>query len=110
LENAIVRAAVLCDQVIRPEDLPERIRNFSKEGPTEIAAQSTARRDEGEMVSLFELEGRHIARVLAHTSGNKLAAARILGIDRTTLQRMVKRHNLDTTASGGGNSDEKAVI
>jgi DNA-binding NtrC family response regulator len=110
LENAIIRAAALCDQVIRPEDLPERIRNFSKEGPTEIAAQLTARWDEGEMVSLFELESRHIARVLAHTGGNKLAAARILGIDRTTLQRMIKRHNLDTTAQGGDTSDEKAVI
>ncbi len=29
LENAIVRAAALCDQAIRPEDLPERVRNFS---------------------------------------------------------------------------------
>src|SRR5947208_3288054 len=29
LENAIVRAAALCDQAIRSEDLPERVRNFS---------------------------------------------------------------------------------
>ena len=109
LENAVVRAAALCDQVIRPEDLPERVRNFMNHGPTEITAQSTAGHDAGELMSLFELEGRHIARVLAHTGGNKLAAARLLGIDRTTLQRMIRRHNLDTTALGG-NSDEKAVI
>src|SRR5437868_5190017 len=27
LENAIVRAAALCDQIVRPDDLPERIRH-----------------------------------------------------------------------------------
>jgi DNA-binding protein Fis len=31
--------------------------------------------------------------VLAHTSGNKQAAARVLGVDRKTLQRMLKRHS-----------------
>jgi DNA-binding protein Fis len=32
---------------------------------------------------------------LAHTGGNKQAAARILGIDRTTLQRKLERYELD---------------
>ena len=48
-----------------------------------------------EPVSLSQIEKLHVAEVLAHTNGNKQAAARILGIDRTTLLRMVKRHNLD---------------
>jgi two-component system, NtrC family, response regulator AtoC len=45
--------------------------------------------------SLAEVEGRHVARVLAHTGGNKQAASRILGVDRKTLDRMLKRHNID---------------
>jgi hypothetical protein len=33
--------------------------------------------------------------VLEHTRGNKQAAARLLGVDRKTLDRMIKRHNID---------------
>ena len=102
LENAIVRATALCDQIIRPEDLPERIRKFSKtkEGEAETKAAVGAPED-GELLSLFELEGRHIDRVIKHTGGNKQAAARLLGIDRTTLQRMIKRHQLTSHARDG---------
>ncbi|HYY95786.1 MAG TPA: helix-turn-helix domain-containing protein, partial [Pyrinomonadaceae bacterium] len=56
-----------------------------------------------------ELEGRHIARVLAHTGGNKQAAARLLGIDRTTLQRMIKRHGLDLGGLRNNGGDKPAV-
>jgi two-component system response regulator AtoC len=102
LENAIVRATALCDQIIRPEDLPERIRQFSKTRAGDVeTGLKTGVPDSGELLSLFELEGRHIARVLKHTKGNKQAAARLLGIDRTTLQRMMKRHQLTSLARDG---------
>ncbi len=109
LENAIIRAAALCDQVIRPEDLPERIRNYS---PAANAASAAPTNDtetnashhqpsgqhEEYLLPLATIEERHVARVLAYTGGNKQAAARILGIDRTTLQRMLKRHRLEEDA------------
>jgi DNA-binding NtrC family response regulator len=91
LENAVVRAAALCDQVVTPDDLPERIRNFHQLPPHETGEPRN--RSEEDWPSLSEVEGRYVARVLAHTSGNKQAAARILGVDRKTLQRMLKRHN-----------------
>jgi transcriptional regulator with GAF, ATPase, and Fis domain len=46
-------------------------------------------------VTLSEIEGRYVGRVLEHTRGNKQAAARVLSVDRKTLDRMIKRHNID---------------
>jgi len=46
-------------------------------------------------VTLSRIEGRYVARVLEHTRGNKQAAARVLAVDRKTLDRMIKRHNID---------------
>ena len=112
LENAIVRAAALCDQVIRPEDLPERVRGFSKSTaeataakPVQAAEAKRVDTDE-ELLSLAEIEGRHIFRVLARTGGNKQAAARVLGIDRTTLQRKLERYNLERNGTNGGANKE----
>ncbi|MDT5060924.1 MAG: two-component system, NtrC family, response regulator AtoC [Acidobacteriota bacterium] len=102
LENAVVRAAALCDQVIRPEDLPERVRNFSQpklDADGALAQPRKAEQPDEELLSLAEVEGRHIFRVLARTGGNKQAAARVLGIDRTTLQRKIERYNLDQNGS-----------
>jgi len=100
LENAIVRAAALCDQAIRPEDLPERVRDFSpppviEHAPIEQQSDGKPESDDEVLLSLAEIESRHIFRVLAHTGGNKQAAARVLGIDRTTLQRKLERYNLE---------------
>jgi DNA-binding NtrC family response regulator len=47
------------------------------------------------LLPLSEVERRHILNVLERTAGNKQAAARILGIDRTTLQRKLERYELD---------------
>jgi DNA-binding NtrC family response regulator len=106
LENSIVRATALCDGIVRPEDLPERISSSLGEQPPQAqeAAPPLAATDAGaeELLSLSELECRHIRRVLERTHGNKQAAARVLGIDRSTLQRMIKRHNLDEVKTEGG--------
>ncbi|MBV9924784.1 MAG: sigma-54-dependent Fis family transcriptional regulator [Acidobacteria bacterium] len=101
LENAIIRAVALCDRLVRPEDLPDRVRDGAEQERQQHAFDVPAdgATPEEPLVSLSELEGRHIARVLAHTGGNKQAAARLLGIDRTTLQRMIKRHGLDTNGT-----------
>jgi DNA-binding NtrC family response regulator len=110
LENAVVRAAALCDQVIRPEDLPERVRNFSQPGSDAdgaLAQPHKAEQPDEELLSLAEVEGRHIFRVLARTGGNKQAAARVLGIDRTTLQRKIERYSLDQNGSESAASKER---
>jgi DNA-binding NtrC family response regulator len=61
----------------------------------ENTSPETAGQVDDDLVTLSTIEGRHVARVLQHTRGNKQAAARILSVDRKTLDRMIKRHNID---------------
>src|SRR5438874_3700568 len=96
LENAVVRAAALCDQIVQPEDLPERVRRSFKGTQAPTSSQlNLANGIDDSLLSLADLERRHILRALARTAGNKQAAARILGIDRTTLQRKLERYELE---------------
>jgi two-component system, NtrC family, response regulator AtoC len=97
LENAVLHAVSLSDDVIYPEHLPERIRRFSE--VSLFAAfkenETAARQNPSEeWLSLAEMEEKYVARVLAHTGGNKQAAARILNIDRKTLSRIINRAHL----------------
>jgi len=105
LENAIVRAVALCDQIVRPEDLPERVRrSFKKFGKENNGDRPPAVEDDEILLPLSEIERRHILRVLSRTGGNKQAAARILGIDRTTLQRKLERYEVEG-ANGSSATD-----
>ena len=97
LENAVVRAAALCDSIIRPQDLPEHVRAYREGAAPGIETPATEEHSilaADEWPALADVEGRYVARVLVRTSGNKQAAARMLGVDRKTLQRMIVRHGL----------------
>lgn len=92
LENAMVRAAALCEHTIQPEDLPERIRNYARPKEELLKADGHSESNENQRwVSLEEAEWLYVSRVLAHTNGNRQAAARILEIDRKTLVRIINR-------------------
>ena len=97
LENAIVRAAALCDGTIRVADLPERVRNY--QSSSAAASPSTKVNNKDEWLPLAEVEARYVARVLEHTRGNKQAAARLLQVDRKTVERILKRHQSRAMAS-----------
>lgn len=94
LENAIERAVSLSHgPMLTPEDLPDVIR----QGATTQGEASPASGDPVDDVylTLEEVEKRHLIRVLKETKGNKVKAAKILGIDRRTLYRMAERFGLD---------------
>jgi len=102
LENAIERAVSLSHgPLLLPEDLPEPIR---RQGPAEgeTGSQPVGSDDES-LLTLDEVEKRHLVRVLSRTGGNKVKASKVLGIDRRTLYRMAERFGLDL----GDETDEK---
>ncbi len=81
LENTIERAVALSDgKVLAVEDLPE-----------DLWQKKEIKEDEVGLISIAELEERHIRRVLSAVAGNKKAAAEILGLDRRTLYRKLQR-------------------
>jgi len=89
LENVIERALALCDSPeLEVEDLPLPGREVGAgdESPDDLLRQAVARR-----LPLRDLEDLYIDRVLDLTGGNKVQAARILGIDRKTLYRRAER-------------------
>jgi two-component system, NtrC family, response regulator AtoC len=95
LENAVVRAVAMCDGIIRPRDLPELVRNYlAANVGTADGAALIAPAVEEDWPSLSKLEGQYVARVLSHTRGNKQVAARLLEVDRKTLDRMIRRHGI----------------
>ena len=66
------------------EDVPYELRGGeAREGVVSEA---------GELCALRDVERRHIERVLRHTGGNKKEAARVLGIDRSTLYARLKTY------------------
>jgi len=86
LENCIERGVALASfDHIAVSDLPEKIRAFQ---PAQIVLLTD---DPSTLVTLDELERRYVARVLEGVGGNKAAAARVLGIERKTLYRMLER-------------------
>jgi two-component system response regulator HydG len=89
LENAIERAVALgSGPVLHTGDLPSNLQHhFSDRLP--VASE--------ELLPLEELERRAILRALRETGGDKLAAARMLGIGKTTLYRKLKQYDPSST-------------
>ncbi|GBD99089.1 nitrogen fixation protein VnfA [bacterium BMS3Abin07] len=80
LENTIERAIIITeDNMIKVDDLPPQIPRHKK------AMDNW---------SLEVIEIEHIMRVLNFTEGEKKKAARLLGIDQTTLWRKLKKYNI----------------
>jgi DNA-binding NtrC family response regulator len=83
LENAIERAIALgSGPILHVGDLPTNLQY----GTGERLPQND------ELLPLDELERRAILRALREAGGDKLAAARLLGIGKTTLYRKLKQY------------------
>jgi DNA-binding NtrC family response regulator len=86
LENVIGNACMMANgKFLDITDLPERIR-----------AQSTAQSltDEA-LLSLEEMQRRHVLRVLERVGGNKARAAEVLGVGRATIYQLLSRMKIE---------------
>jgi two-component system response regulator HydG len=89
LENAIERAVALgSGPLVHVGDLPSNLQYPMSERGLE----------KDELLPLEELERRAILRTLRETRGDKMAAARILGIGKTTLYRKLKQYHMEKEA------------
>jgi DNA-binding NtrC family response regulator len=87
LENIVQRAVIMSrGELLEPADLPQDLRG---------EAPALVKHEGPELITLEELERRHIEAVLAHESGNKTRAAEILGIDRVSLWRKLKKYGVE---------------
>jgi DNA-binding NtrC family response regulator len=87
LENIIERGVALSTgSSIETVHLPEDLRELSIK---------TFRKKEGKIPSLEDQEMSYINWVLNEAGGNKTLAAQILGIDRVSLWRKLKKYGLD---------------
>jgi len=104
LEHAIERACALSSgPVLRPADFPSAIQNYSIEVTSALSPQAAlpdfpeAPRPESspsKLLSIAELEKQAILNTIRHVKGDKLHAARLLGIGKTTLYRKLKEYGI----------------
>ncbi len=102
LENAIERACALSSgPVLHMGDLPTQLQDFRMQRHSAASASDVG----GEVdpmaigtgrgiVSIAEMEKQAILETIRQLNGDKLMAARLLGIGKTTLYRKLKEYGI----------------
>jgi len=86
LENAVEHGLICAvESEVKPESLPQNIRDYSLNRKIEIESS-----DENEALHASEIES-----TLKRVNGNKAEAARLLGVNRTTLWRWIQKFNIE---------------
>ena len=97
LKNIIERAVVLgSEPLIMEQDL--LLSKLNTTGESHIITPDGNNKQERDLfipLSLEDVERNHIIRTLEHTNWNKSLTAKQLGIERTTLDRKIKRYNIE---------------
>jgi two-component system response regulator HydG len=84
-------------------DLPTQLQNFRlQQGPAireeeeeeRLEGRESASSSGGEIVSIAEMEKHAILETIRQLKGDKLMAAKLLGIGKTTLYRKLKEYGI----------------
>ena len=93
MKNVIERAVVLArGEYVDHDDLV--LSHLKTAGDTEVGVSPDSRHVGYEPASLADVEKAHILRTLKATNWNKSKSAKILGIERSTLDRKINRYGL----------------
>jgi len=92
LENVIERGSLLeTGDRISVESLPPHLQETERKEKTTLSPRGRG----GEEMSLAQVEKDHILRILKLSGGNKASASKTLGINRTTLWRIMQKYRIE---------------
>jgi DNA-binding NtrC family response regulator len=105
LENMIERLVIMCEgEVIDADLLPPAMVATTRASENHVPA-TLAEGGVNLNAIVRELEGRMINEALRQTGGNKQAAARLLGLKRTTFSAKLRRCGVIAPAGSGWNDE-----
>ncbi len=101
LENSLDRACTLSSgPILHLGDLPTQLQNFHlqnrRSAVVSAPSAAPAGNGRGPVLPLAQLEREAILETLRKLNGDKLLAARLLGIGKTTLYRKLKEYGVST--------------
>ena len=105
LQNVVEHMVVLLEPAaeIRPEDIPALGDRSAEEvkawAPLNVSMEEPYYAARDRLVAEFELH--YLTQLLTQAGGNMSRAARVAGVDRTTLYRLMERHGLDRKVLSG---------
>ena len=107
LANVIERAQILRDgNRITVADLPDLVAGRAAAPPVERpdtdagACHCPPPEEARQLPTLEQQERRLVTEALRITRGNKVTAAKVLGVSRRALYRLIAKHRLEATAAG----------
>jgi DNA-binding NtrC family response regulator len=93
LANVLERAQILAqDNLLTLDDLPDTLQTVPPLTETSDA----------DSLNLHEMERRNVQAALQRANGNKVYAAKLLGITRRALYRLIRKYELEGKQEGGG--------
>ncbi len=113
LQNVVEHMVVLLEPgaEVRAEDIPalgdrqvEQVKTWT---PPIVSTEEPYYAARDRLVAEFELH--YLTQLLTEAGGNMSRAARVVGVDRTTLYRLMERHGLDRRVITAGESQPPAA-